>query len=213
MSWRRYRPYSKGEFYVVGADTAWTGIDYVAAQFLCKTSRDVPVVYHTNKVSMTLATQALHAELEKIYDHTGVKPVVAIETNNGGTGWLETLSLLNRNGKYIIYRQKKNQGTSQVTEESDKLGYSTNTATRPKMLGDLKEAIDGGLIDIYDKPTVTEMFSFIVGENGKPQAETGAHDDLIMALAIAWQLYQSENPIEPIKHNRPAPRRLHLHVR
>jgi hypothetical protein len=41
------------------------------------------------------------------------------------------------------------------------------------------------------------MFSFIVNQTSsswKAQAESGAHDDLIMALAIAWQLYQSESP-------------------
>ena len=27
------------------------------------------------------------------------------------------------------------------------------------------------------------------------QAEQGGHDDLVMSLAIAWQLYQSEEPI------------------
>lgn len=64
------------------------------------------------------------------------------------------------------------------------------------MLSMLKEAIDNRLITIYDKPTVNEMFSFIVSQTSsswKAQAEQGAHDDLIMALAGAWQLYQTEN--------------------
>jgi len=41
------------------------------------------------------------------------------------------------------------------------------------------------------------MFSFIISQTStswKAQAEQGAHDDLIMSLAIAWQLYQTENP-------------------
>jgi hypothetical protein len=66
------------------------------------------------------------------------------------------------------------------------------------MLSMLKEAIDNNLITIYDKPTISEMFSFIISQTSsswKAQAEQGAHDDLIMALAIAWQLYQTEQPI------------------
>ena len=64
------------------------------------------------------------------------------------------------------------------------------------MLSMLKEAIDKRLPTIYDKPTVNEMFSFVVMQTSsswKAQAERGAHDDLIMSLAGAWQLYQSED--------------------
>ena len=63
------------------------------------------------------------------------------------------------------------------------------------MLEDLKNAIDGRLIRIYDEHTVNEMFSFIITQTSsswKAQAEQGSHDDLIMSLAIAWQLYQTE---------------------
>jgi len=38
------------------------------------------------------------------------------------------------------------------------------------------------------------MYSFIINKQGKAEAETSAHDDLVMSLAIAWQLYQTENP-------------------
>ena len=83
------------------------------------------------------------------------------------------------------------------------------------MLSMLKECIDNKLLTIYDKPTVNEMFSFIVSQTSsswKAQAEQGAHDDLIMALAIAWQLYQTENPPVVIKRTRERPRRSKLHV-
>jgi hypothetical protein len=83
------------------------------------------------------------------------------------------------------------------------------------MLSMLKEAIDNRLIRIYDKPTITEMFSFIISQTSsswKAQAEQGAHDDLIMALAIAWQLYQTEHPPTVIKRTREQPRRARLHV-
>lgn len=193
---RRYREYRPGEFFVVGADTSAGGIDFSTAQFISKTHLDVPVVYHSNVLASEM-TPLLHTELERIFDETKVKPVIAPETNNGGTFEIERLARLNRNGKYIIYQQKKNVGTAEGTEDSVKYGWNTNSATRPAMLSLLKEAIDGRLITIYDKPTVAEMFAFIVSQTSsswKAQAESGAHDDLIMALAIAWQLYQTENP-------------------
>jgi hypothetical protein len=61
------------------------------------------------------------------------------------------------------------------------------------MLTSLKEAIDNKLLRIYDKPTIEEMYSFVVVRSTatvKAQAESGMHDDLVMSLAIAWQLYQ-----------------------
>jgi hypothetical protein len=196
MSFRRYRNYEPNEFYVVFADTAWGGNDYCAAQFLSKTKLDVPVVYHSKTIA-TEMTPLLHLELETIYDRTNVKPVVAYETNNGGTAELERLAALNKRGKYIIYIQKSGVGTTDQVTDTKKYGFQTNSATRPTMLQDLKQAVDLRLLTIYDKPTVNEMFSFVIkptSSSWKAQAESGAHDDLIMSLAGAWQMYQTEHP-------------------
>jgi hypothetical protein len=190
-----------GEFYVVACDTSWGGSDYSAAQFLCKTKIDVPVVYHSREMASEM-TPLIHHELERIYDETRVKPVVAYERNNGGIAELERLSALNRHQKYKIYQMKIHVGSTEHTENTVKLGFETNTATRPTMLSMLKDAVDKRVLTLYDKPTINEMFSFIIkqGNTGswKATAESGAHDDLIMSLAIAWQLYQTEKaPVDP----------------
>lgn len=199
---RRYRDYKQGEFYVVGVDTAWGGTDYCVAQFLSNTNLDIPTVFHS-KVLATEMTPRIHNELERIYNETGVKPVVAYERNNGGVAEIERLATLNRDGKYRIYQEKRNMASTDVTEDSVKLGWTTSSSSRPTMLSMLKEAIDNRLIRIYDKPTINEMFSFIVSQTSsswKAQAENGAHDDLIMSLAIAWQLYQTEQaPVNQFK--------------
>lgn len=213
---RRYRDYQPGEFILVFADTAWGGIDYCAAQFLSKTNLDVPVVYHSQVIA-TEMTPLIHTELERIYNMTKVKPVVCFERNNGGVAEIERLAKLNRNGNYRIYEEKTYATADAVTNLTDqrKLGWTTSSATRPTMLSMLKEAIDNKLIRIYDEPTITEMFSFIVAQTSsswKAQAESGAHDDLIMALAGAWQLYQTEQPLRENVRDRPQPKRLKFHV-
>lgn len=193
---RRYRTLQTGEFICVFADTAWGGNDYCAVQFLSKTMLDVPIVFHS-KITATEMTPQIHLELEKIYDITHVKPVIAFERNNGGTAEIERLATLNRNGKYTIYQEKTNVGSTTNTNESPKLGWTTSSATRPTMLSMLKEAIDTRVLRLYDRPTINEMFSFVVVQTSsawKAQAESGAHDDLIMSLAGAWQLYQTEQP-------------------
>ena len=189
---KRYRKLERNEFIVVGVDTAAGGTDYCAAQFLSKTRLDVPIVYHQHTLASEM-TPTLMTELEYIYDETGVMPVVAYENNNGGIFELERLASLNRKNKYKIFTMPTYG--SITNPSSSKLGWNTNTATRPKMLADLKEYIDGHLIKIYHKRTIEEMFSFIITQTSttwKAQAESGGHDDLVMSLAIAWQLYQSE---------------------
>lgn len=194
--WRRYRDWEDGEFVVCFADTAAGGGDFCAVQFMSKTKLDIPVVYHKKTIA-TEMTPEIHAELERIRDITGVEPVVAFERNNGGLFEMDRLATLNRNRKYRIYQLKQNIGTRTAVSDSPKLGWDTNSATRPAMLGMLKEAIDNKLITIYDRPTINEMFSFVEVQTTmtwRAQAEKGAHDDLIMSLAGAWQLYQSETP-------------------
>lgn len=198
-NFRRYRQPKSGEFFVVFADTSAGAGDYCAVQFLSKDRLDIPIVYHS-KQTATDMTPLIHQELEKIYDLTQTKPCIAYERNAGGVFELERLASLNRLGKYSIYQMKAHEGTTKGTADSIKLGWDTNSATRPIMLQMLKEAIDKKLLKVYDKPTINEMFSFIIKQTEtawKAQAESGAHDDLVMSLAGVWQLYQTEEP--PLK--------------
>lgn len=187
---RQFREIERGEFIVVFADTSAGGNDYNACQFLSKTKIDVPLVYHAKGIATNMTNYILPV-LERIYDVTGIAPTVAYEVNNGGVFELERLATLNRNQKYTIYTQT---GFGRIDNyETERIGWSTNTATRPKMCSDLKDAIDHKVLKIYDKQTVEELFSFIVNKQGKMVAEQNSHDDLLMALAGAWQLYQTED--------------------
>lgn len=185
-----YREITSGEQIVVGVDTAAGVNDYVAAHFMSKKHIDVPWVYHSPE-TITVFTNKLSRALEKIHDDTGIRPLVAYERNNGGGFEMDRLAAMNRSNKYEIFKMpefgKQGAGTS------IRLGWDTNTATRPIMLQELKEAVDKKVLTIYDKTTINEMFAFVkvqTTSRWKAQAEVGAHDDLIMALAITFQLYQ-----------------------
>lgn len=201
---RTYRKLEKNEYLLIGADTSMGMSDYCTAQFLSRNKLDVPLVFHA-KVLANDMTSELLPMIEKIYDQTGVRPTIAYERNNGGVFELERLAGLNRRNKFDVFKMP-NAGRIDNPDPT-KLGWETNTATRPRMLSDLKDAIDKKLITIYDKPTIDEMYSFIITHTTsteKAQAERGAHDDLIMALAIAWQLYQLL-PNRSIPNNQPLP--------
>jgi hypothetical protein len=192
--WRQFRTIERGEFLLVAVDTCSGGGDYGPAQVLSKTKIDVPLVWHSNVTTADFIPELVRV-LNKLYDITGVKPVVAIERNNGGAFLADRLAGLNLQGKFIVFLMP-NFGSTE-NSEAKRYGWDTNTATRPKMLQDLKTAIDRQLITIYDRMTIGECLSFVVmktSSSWKAQAEVGAHDDLVMALAIVWQMYQICEP-------------------
>ena len=196
---RIYRRIEKGEFFVVGGDCSQGGIDSNVSSFLSKTKLDIPIVYKKRGVAAEM-TSDLQPALEWIFDITGVAPVVAFERNNGGGSEMHRLRVLNRLKKYRIYVMKKD-GTIEGVETTDRLGYETNTATRPILLGDWKQAYDNKLVRIYDKEMNEQHQAFIVNKQGKPEAAKSRHDDMVISPAVAFQLYQTERPIEI---NRPA---------
>jgi hypothetical protein len=190
---RMYRKPKLGEFFVVGGDCAQGGIDDNWAQFISKDQIDVPIVLQMSGVAATM-TPILHQTLEWLFDVTGVQPVVALERNMGGASEMERLRKLNRLNKYRLYLMR-NVGKRDGEVISETLGFNTDTVSRPRMLGDLKEAIDSTGLTIYDQETITQASTFIVGKNGKPEAAKNTHDDAVMSLAVAWQLYQTETKV------------------
>lgn len=191
---KQYRKIERGEFIVCFTDTAAGGLDRTAAQFLSKTRIDVPLVYHS-ATTTTEFTNKCSDVLNKIFDVTGVKPVVAYERQNGGAFEMDRLAAMNYANKYKVFKMP--EYGKEILNETIRLGWDTNSATRPKMLQDLKNAIDNRLLRIYDRQTINELFSFIVvktSSSWKAQAERNAHDDLVMSLAGAWQLYQICSP-------------------
>lgn len=188
----QFRPLQQGEFIICFMDTAAGGDDNCAAQFLSQKWLDIPLVYNAN-VTCSYVTPLIHEKLKVINQQTGVKPMVAFERNNGGSFEMDRLARLNRYGEYDIYTMKNIDPTGRIVD-TGKLGWDTNTATRPKMTAELKDAVDGRLIHLYHRITIDQMFSFIISATGKPEAEKGTHDDLVMALAGVWQLYQTEQP-------------------
>jgi len=192
---KQFRKLNSGEFILVFIDTAGEGSDFNSGMFISKNRLDIPIQL-SYEGSIIDVTPALKIVLEWIYKETGVKPVVCYETNNGGGYELERLSRLNRDQNYTIYYQYKLNSEGEL-ERTDKMGWNTNTATRPVMLTGVEELVNNHLVTIYSDNTATQMFSFVkkkTPSGWRAEAETGSFDDDIMALAGAWQMYQTENP-------------------
>lgn len=191
---RLYRQPKQGEFFVVGGDCSQGGIDSNWIQFLSKDQIDIPLILEMSGVASDM-TPVLHQTLEWLFDKTGVQPIIALERNIGGSSEMERLRVLNRQQKYRLYLYR-GFGTSGGEQQTDRLGWVTDAASRPRMVGDLKSAIDSQNLRIYDQATIDQLNTFIVNKRtGKPEAAPNTHDDAVMSLAVAWQLYQTENKI------------------
>lgn len=203
---RQYRPIERSEQFIVSVDGSTGAGDFTAGQFYSKTKKDVPLVYQS-KNTLTSFTPHLAITLERLYDATGIKPLAAIERNNGGSYEMDRLAALNRENKFEIYKMPAHGREN--APEAVKLGFDTNTATRGEILQNLKDFVDNRLLIIYDRATINEFFSFITVQTAtawKAQAEKGAHDDLVMALAIALHISLSvKAPIANAAGGGPGP--------
>lgn len=184
---RLFRDIKQGEFFVVFGDCAQGGSDSNFVQFLSKSSQDFPLVLQARDVAAAM-TPILHQTLEWLYDQTKVKPVVALERNNGGASEMDRLQKMNVNQKYILYYTRKDG------LPTDRLGYTTDSVTRPKLIGDWKVAFDTNQFRIYDEETIKQHRTFITNKRDRPEAAPNTHDDAVISCAGAYQLYQTENP-------------------
>ncbi len=202
---RLYRPIQPNEFFVVFGDCAQGGVDKNVVIFMSKTKADIPLVLSMNGVAAEM-TPHLHQALIWIRSKTKIKPVVALERNNGGASAMHDLQTSNAGGDYTLYFMKESLGLP-----TDKLGWDTTAVSRPKMLGEWLAAYNSKLITIYDQETQEQHQTFIVNKNGKPEAAPNTHDDAVMACAGAWQLYQTENPPMLRRTHKPA-QKMRFHV-
>lgn len=65
-------------------------------------------------------------------------------------------------------------------------GFKTTSLTRPIIIAELVKIVRENVELINDKLTLEEMLTFVRNEKGRPEAQQGAHDDLVMGLAIAY---------------------------
>jgi hypothetical protein len=199
--WRQYRTIQSGEHFFCILDCAQGGGDYTALQCFSATYLDVPLVYHKQQYSGDFIPMFARL-LDCIADITGVKPVACIERNNGGLFHADVLARLNLKNKYVMFVMPKIGDAGDIADDplsTNKYGWDTTGVSRPKMFADIRTAIQHRMVKVYDEATYKEFLSCIVNKSGRPEAMPKAHDDLIIALSIGWQLYQMAIPKEIIR--------------
>ena len=111
--------------------------------------------------------------------------MVVIENNSVG---YHVLDKLKERGYENIYYSKK--GTHEYVEQhiaegnsSIVPGFTTSHKTRPLIIAKFEEFIRNKVITIYSKRLANELDTFI-WKNGRPEAQRGYNDDLVMAASI-----------------------------
>lgn len=160
--------------YVLGGDTAGTGQDYFTGKVI------------DNRTGHTVATlrrqrwdDDLYAEQMYCLGHYYHDALIGIETNYSRVPMRRLSDLDYPN----LYLREKLSGLNDEPEMV--LGFETTPKSKPIIISDLIVKMRETPQCECDVETLKEMTTFVRKENGRTEAVSGYHDDLVMALAIA----------------------------
>lgn len=170
----------EGENYVLGGDTAEgdPGNDYSCGQVIGEDEFTQCAVIHGHYTPKNFAYAC--ARVGRVYNNA----MLAIERNNHGHSCINTL----QNQIYYPNVYHHMEYDDKAGKKVLKPGFPTTVKTRPIMISETVESVDGCEFEIQDKMTLSEARTFI-WEGDKPMAlgknEGHNKDDRIIALCIA----------------------------
>lgn len=176
--------------YVVSGDTAGEGSDYFIGQVLDNTNGKQVAVLR-REFDADEYTRQMYC-LGKYYNNA----LIGIESNFD-TFPIKELERIGYKKQYI--REKEDTFTGNIVKA---YGFRTDRITRPLILSELQAIVNDHIGNINDKETLEEMLVFVRNEKGRPEAQEGCHDDLVMALAIAYHIREQQDMTVKVKENK-----------
>ncbi len=165
--------------YVIGADIAGTGLDYFTAKVIDNTCGRCVATLRRQKMDEDLYAEQLYC-LGKYYSDA----LIGVEINHSR----HPVRVLHKLGYTNLYLSKKPTTYGEVPEKD--YGFITSSITRPIIVFNLVSVMRANIHLETDRQTLLEMTTFIRRDDGKLAAADGAHDDLVMASAIAHYIGQ-----------------------
>ena len=169
-----YLPHDPKETYYIGADVgAGVQRDWSVAQVFDSQRRQAGV-YRAQVDPDAFGTVLWR--LGKFYNNAQI----ICERNNHG---ILTNRVLHKDHEYQhVYTETI---FDKITDtETTTVGFFTSEKSKPLVIDKLRARVRLREIEIYDEDTINEMRSFIVTPSGRMEAESGCHDDTVMALAL-----------------------------
>jgi hypothetical protein len=109
--------------------------------------------------------------------------MIVVENNN--IGYSVLMKLIERGYKNLYYTPRNADSLDAFTVSSNgTAGFSTSSKTRPLIIAKLEEYIRNKTLSVNSLRTIRELETF-VWKNGRPEAQSGYNDDLVMSMAIA----------------------------
>lgn len=171
--------------YCIGGDTAGEGSDYFTGHVLdARTGKQVAVLRHQTDSDLYAKQMYCLGCYYSSRDNKGLlhRALIGIECNFDSFP-IKELERLGYMEQYV--RQEEDTYTGKLAK---KFGFRTDRNSRPRVISNLVEIVRECTSNINDKDTLEEMLTFVRNEKGRPEAQEGAHDDLVMGLAIAYDI-------------------------
>ncbi len=167
-----------------GADVSGgVGLDHSTTVFIDFTQNPNRVV--ATFKSNTIKPDVFGDEIERQCSLFG-NPIFAPEANNHGHATIGRLKQIYDN----IYLREANDVKKEMVIARD-YGWMTTMATKPKMMFELKKAVEDGHLELTDEDIIAELKSYtrddLMDKAIDPRLTT-RHFDLLIACAIAWQM-------------------------
>ena len=166
--------------YIVGVDPAGGGSDgdYACAQVIDQSSGVQCAELHGHFPPQELAARVA------ILAHKYNDALVAVERNNHGHAVLAHLMM--------------GQGYTNVYKSGGQPGWLTTAASRPRMLENFSAILSAASFMFLSPRLLEECRTFVRHLDGTCSAAAGAHDDTVMAMAVA-QVVRAELRVLPPK--------------
>jgi len=177
--WEDPKPYYE---YVMGVDVSLgRNRDYSAFHIINRYNGEQVAEFYSNRTPINEFAEIIAREAS-LYN---IAHVIA-ERNTIGYNLLDTLfRLLEYENLWM--------------EEGKDLGIQTTAKNRDIMLTKLEEFVRTNRLKINSNRTIDELFTFVITDSGRVEAERYHHDDLVMSLAFSVHLLdtlQQTNPVE-----------------
>ena len=144
-----------------------------------------------NKVAATFKSNTIKPdvfgyEIIREADMYG-RPILAPENNKFDM----CIGVLRHQGYDNIYFTEQKETRVGMPPRVRQYGWNTNTMTKPKMLFDLKKAVEDGHLELSDPDLIAELRSYTrddLMDKDEDVRLTTRHFDLLIACAIAYQM-------------------------
>lgn len=194
--YHQYVEPQKYRCYVMGVDVASGSEhgDYSCFVTLDCTDKKKPIMVSTlySRMSPSEFTERIEHEAKKY------GALVCVEANSYGLSVIE--GLVAREYVNLYRRVKYDKATNRWTEN---LGFHTTRSTRAILIARLQEYISREWLIPSDETLKAEMNTFVFNKSGKPEADSGHHDDMVIATALALIAMNQVEVVREIKKKKP----------